>query len=184
MQRQLIARPEVTSLTFQVFDRALHPELIDRLASRSFERNGARLTLHLTTAGHVIEWRWRSFTLVEILADQSNPLPEHRQLFAHRVGGERSELHTPCENVSYQTCFQSERLPAEVYYRLHDELRDEGERGGVLHLMQPNTRLGLAPVSYVDLQARPDSVLIHAYHTYPDEHAIVKTQSLIETVSA
>jgi hypothetical protein len=30
------------------------------------------------------------------------------------------------------------------------------------------------------LQSRPGSLLIHVYHTFPDDYAVVKTQSLIE----
>ena len=180
MGKQLIARPEITNLSFQVYDRPVHPELIESLASHRFERDGYELTLHLTVAGHVVQWQWNDVTLIEILADQETPLPEHRQLFAHRVGGERSEMHAPSEAVSYQTCFQSERLPATVFYHMHDELRHDGESNGVLFLMPPNDRLGLAPVSYVNLQAREGSLILHAYHTYPCEYAIVKSQTLID----
>lgn len=180
MAEDVIYRPCVTDLTFQVFDWPVHPELIETMLVRSFARDGYTLKLHLTPAGHLVEWRRGNLTLVEVLADQSRPLPEHRQLFAHRVGGERSERHSPNSSVSYQTCFQLERLPAEVFFHQHDEIRHDGEKTGVFHLLRPLDRLGLSPMSYVDLQARPNSLIIHVYHTYPEEYAIVKTQTLIE----
>ncbi|MFO0947464.1 MAG: DUF2617 family protein [Planctomycetota bacterium] len=180
MDNELISRPCVTDLTFQVYDRAVHPEFIETRLMKSFERDGSKLALHLTPAGHVLAWRYGTLSLVEILGDQSRPFPELGQLFSHRVGGERSECHSPKECVSYQTCFQLERLPEEVFFHAHDELRRDGENNGVLHQLRPQCRLGLSPISFVDLQARPGSILVHVYHTYPDEFAIVKSQSLIE----
>ena len=180
MDPQVIERPSVAELTFQLFDWPVHPELIGGIASRTFERDGYRLTLHLTAAGHVLEWRWQASTLVEVLANQSDPLPENRLLFAHRIGGERSENHRPVASVSYQTCFQVERLPQDLFVRLQDELRSDGEENGVLLQLQTSDRLGLGPLSFVDLQAREGSLIAHSYHTYPEECSIVKVQSLIE----
>lgn len=180
MSSQALARPLTCDLTFQAFDRSVHPELIGSVMSRAFERDGYRLRLHLTAAGHFLEWRLAKTTIVEALSEQSQPMPEHRQLFAHRVGNERAESFAPSEGVRYQTCFQLERLPPEIFHHVHDELRRDGEREGLLHLFQPQDRLGFSPLSYVDLQARPNSLLVHIYHTYPDEHAIVKSQTLIE----
>lgn len=177
----MLARPCVADLSFQAFDRPVHPEWIDALVTRAFERDGYRLKLHLTPAGHVVQWSWGKTSLVEVLADQSQPLPDQRQLFAHRVGGERSENYTLTEKVSYQTCFQLERMAPEVFLHFHDDLQRDGRRDGVLHLLSPADRMGLSPVSYVDVQARSGSLLIHVYHTYPAEFAVVKSQTLIET---
>ena len=150
----------------------------------TFVRDGYELKFHLTRAGHVTECRWDGQTLVEVLADQSHPLPEHRLLFAHRVGGERTERFQAGESVSYQTCFQVEHLSADYFFRQTDEFRNDGKRNGLLLELSPMDRLGLSPISFVDLQARPGSLLINTFHTFPEEYAIVKTQTLIENRSA
>lgn len=180
MYNELVTRPGVMELTFQVFDRSVHPELIESVVTRRFERDAIKVKICLTPAGHLIEWRGGDLTLVETLADQCQPMPEQRQLFAHRVGGERSEAFAPSDRFSYQTCFQLERLPPLLFQKMHDELRRDGERNGILHLFHANDRLGFSPLSFVDLQARPGSILVHVYHTYPDDYAIVKSQSLVE----
>jgi hypothetical protein len=154
----VLLRPTVAELQFHVYDRALHPEFVDSLLHREFTRDGRKLTLDVTRSGHIVTW----------------------DLFAHRIGGERSEKHQPAAGIHYQTCFQVERMPAELFFHLHDELRRDGEKNGVLHVLQPLDRLGLSPLTYIDLQARSGSFLVHAYHTYPDEYAVVKTQTLIE----
>lgn len=178
--KEQLSRPAVCDLTFQVFDRAVHPELIDSRMVRSFDQDGYRLTLHWTPSGHFLVWEGREMTLVEVLTDQSDPLPENHQLFAHRVGGERSECHFPHSKVSYQTCFQAETMPPEVFCHLHDELRDDGEKSGMFHMLRSEDRLGLAPISVADLQSRKGSLIVHTYHTFPDEFTVVKSQTLIE----
>lgn len=180
MASSLIFRPPVTDLTYQVFDRPFHPELIDALSTRTFERDGYLLRLHLTAAGHVVEWRLGRFHLVEVLGDADQKTPEHGQLFAHRVGGERSECVTPSAQVSYQTCFQLERVPRGIYHHLDGELRHDSRQNGVLQVLSPHDRLGLSPLSYVDLQARKNSLVIHTFHTFPSDYAIVKSQTLID----
>lgn len=180
MGHSLVYRPAIADLSFQVYDRSIHPELIEPLVVRSFEQDGYRLRLMLTSAGHLLEYRRGDLTLVEILADQAHPLPESRQLFVHRIGGERTEQHWPSELVCYQTCFQVERLPEQLFINLSDELRNDGSTDGVLHQLQTSDRLGLSPITFVNLQARPGSVLVHSYHTFPEECAVVKIQSLIE----
>jgi hypothetical protein len=180
MAKGFVLRPRVTELIYQVFDRPFHPEIIESLSTRCFERDGYLLRLHLTRAGHVIEWRCGKANLVEVLGDGRQVIPDNGQLFAHRVGGERSEFASPAPRISYQTCFQLERVPAGVYRNLDLELRDDGERHGVLHFLSPRNRLGLSPLSYVDVQARKNSLVIHAFHTFPSEFAIVKSQTLIE----
>ena len=40
--------------------------------------------------------------------------------------------------------------------------------------------LALGALSYVNVETRSRSMLIQAFHTFPDDYAIVKTQSLFE----
>lgn len=173
-------RPDVQDLSFQVYDRPLHPEFFQSLLTESFRREGWQVRVHLTPAGHLWEWRMGKLCLVETLADQTRPLPDQRQLFAHRVAGERTESFSPTSQVSYQTCFQLEVLPEEYFFHFHDELESDAAKTGLLHRLRPHDRLGLSPVSYLDIQARPRSLILHVYHTYPEEYAVVKSQTLIE----
>ncbi len=180
MKGDVQARPGTGSLSFCAFDQPLHPELIEARETHTFVQHGCVLRLHLTAAGHVVEWRHGEVVVVEVLHEQGAVLPGSRQLFSHRLGAERGEFVRLAERVSYRTRFQVERLPSGVYAHVHAELRNDADRDGVLHLFQPSDRLGFAPISFVNLQSRPGSFVIHAYHTFPSELAIVKTQSLLE----
>ena len=38
-----------------------------------------------------------------------------------------------------------------------------------------------APISHIRFEARARGLIIHAFHTFPEERAIVRTQSLFES---
>ncbi len=179
-ERQLAPRPAVEDLAFSLFDIPLHPELAVAAKTREFRRDGAVLRIGLAAGGHFLSWRRGPAALTETLGGQDLLLPSTRQLFTHRVGGERVERHEPAVGLRYEACFQLERLPPELFCRLHDEICRDGARDGILHVFPSHDRLDLPPVSYVDLHARPGSMIVHAFHTFPESFGIVKTQTLID----
>ena len=40
--------------------------------------------------------------------------------------------------------------------------------------------IALGAVSYINVETRNRSLLVQAFHTFPDDYAIVKSQSLFE----
>ena len=41
--------------------------------------------------------------------------------------------------------------------------------------------MALGAISWIDVETRPRSLIVHAFHTFPDDMAIVKSQSVFET---
>ena len=68
---------------------------------------------------------------------------------------------------------------------LHDyrgspqELVSAVKRGFLYHF-SPHARLALAPLGFVLADFRPGCLFLSTFHTFPGEHTVVKTQSLIE----
>ena len=50
----------------------------------------------------------------------------------------------------------------------------------LLHRFQDGGRLALGAVSFIDIETRPRGLLVQAFHTFPEDRAIVKSQSLFE----
>ena len=82
--------------------------------------------------------------------------------------------------LHYQTSFQVEALPPEIFLHVHDEILRDGLKRGLLHNFQPNHRLSLAPLGFVAVEARSGCLFISTFHTFPEENTVVKSQSLIE----
>ena len=68
-------RPRVADLEFRLYDRPLHPELFEVLASRRVERDGYRLAVHITPTGHVLDCVHGSARLTEATATADQDLP-------------------------------------------------------------------------------------------------------------
>ncbi len=173
-------RPRISNLVFHLYGRPLHPEFFDILAARRIQREDYDLTARITRTGHVITWENRDVCLTEVTAAADQLLPERRRLLSYRVRGEHSDSLSCAHGISYQMSFQVEVLPPEIFLHVHDEILVDGGKRGLLHNFQPNHRLALAPLGFIAIEGRPGCLCITSFHTFPDEHAVVKTQSLIE----
>jgi hypothetical protein len=71
-----------------------------------------------------------------------------------------------------------EPVEREAFWAYQKELTQAGEREGVLHCFEPSGRIGLGALSYINLESRDRSLKVQAFHTFPDDYAIVKSQSV------
>ncbi|MCS6851653.1 MAG: DUF2617 family protein [Gemmataceae bacterium] len=173
-------RPRVNDLIFQVYARPIHPELFDILARRRVQREDYELNVWITRTGHVITWERQGMTLTEVAAAADQDLPTTGRLLHYRLRGEQSASLPLAHGITYQTSFQVEVLPPEIFLHVHDEIMADGSKRGLLHNFQPNHRLAVAPLGYVLIEARPGCLFLNSFHTFPGEHTVVKSQSLIE----
>ena len=173
-------RPRVGDLVFHLYDRPLHPELFDILAQRKIQREDYELTVRITRTGHLVSWDNRDVHLTEVTAAADLPLPSYRARLKHRVRGEHCAT-LPCgPRLHYQNSFQVEALSPEIFLHVHDEIVADGEKRGLLHHFPAAHRFEVPPLGFVTADARPGCLLLSTFHTFPDEHTVVKTQSLIE----
>jgi len=176
----LSVRPKVAELVFQLYGRGLHPELFEVFGSRTVRRGDYEATVQITSAGHLVTWRYQGLTLTEVAASAHHPLPQRRRLLSYRLKGERSD-HISCRGgVRYQVSFQLEPVEPEVFWTFNNELSLDGLRNGLIHKFNSSGRMALGAVSYINVETRNRSLLVQAFHTFPDDYAIVKSQSLFE----
>jgi hypothetical protein len=173
-------RPRVSELVLQLYGRPLHPELFEIRAARKVQRDDCELTIRITRTGHVITFENVDVFLTEVTAAADQELPEKRRLLASRIRGEQTRALQCAHGVSYQMSFQVETLPPEIFLHVHDEILADGGKRGLLHNFSPHHRLALAPLGYIAVEGRAGCLFLSTFHTFPDEHTIVKTQSLIE----
>jgi hypothetical protein len=175
-----IVRPRVADVVFRLYDRPLHPEFFDVLACRTVERDGYTLTVRLTRAGHLLGWTDGTIHLTELTASTDMELPECGRRLAHKFSGGQSGRRKFTSGVCYQVSSQLEVLQPEQFQHVHEELAADGARKGLVFHCKTGNRLGLSPLGVVIVQSLPSGLSTSAFHTFPDECAIIKTQSLIE----
>jgi len=176
----LSVRPKVADLSFQLYGRSLHPELFRVYKSRHVSRGGYEATIDITSAGHVISWRYDGITLTEVAASRQHPLPQRRRLLSYPLKGERSDRLECRGGVTYQASFQLETVDPEVFWTFQEELAHDSERKGLLYTFDSSGRLAVGALSYINIETRNRSMLVQAFHTFPDDYAIVKSQSIFE----
>ncbi len=173
-------RPRVDELVFRLFDRPVHPEFFDTLAVRRVDRAGYRVTVHITRTGHVLGWSDGRTHLAEVTATRDQELPAAGGRLAQRFRGERNARCDLFPGLRYQMNLQVETLPPELFLAFQEEILGDGRRKGFVYHLRTHNRLGVAPVGVVIAEALQDSLSVSAFHTFPDELTVIKTQSLIE----
>jgi len=176
----LTVRPKVKELAFQAYGRPLHPELFKVHHSRTVKRGDYQAKIDITSAGHVVTWRYAGLTLTEVASSARHPLPQRRRLVSYRLKGQRSDRIECRGGVVYQFSFQLEPVQPEVFWAFQQELAVDGEHEGMLHRFDSSGRVALGALSYINIETRNRNMLVQAFHTFPDDYAIVKSQSLFE----
>lgn len=174
------ARPKVAELVFQLYGRSLHPELFDIHESRSFERGDYNVKIDVTGAGHVITWRYQGLTLTEVAAASDQPLPQKRRLMSYKLRGEKTDRVDCRGGITYQVGFQLETVEPEIFWAFQQELTRDSKQRGLLYSFNGGGRMALGALSFIGVESRNRSLLVQSFHTFPDDYAIVKSQSLFE----
>ncbi len=175
----ILLRPPVADLVFQLYGKPLHPELFDILAVRRFQRDDYELRIWITRTGHVLSFENEDVLLTEV-ADADQAFSDKRRLLRYVMRGEHCGRLQCCHGILYHMSFQVETLSEAIFLKIHDEILADSGKRGFLYNFQTNHRLALAPLGYVVVEARPQSLHVATFHTFPQENTIIKSQTLIE----
>lgn len=173
----LSVRPKVAELSFNVFSRPLHPELYQVHARRHLDRDHYQAEVEITDCGHVITWRNEHAVICEVAAGAHQPMPTARRRLSQRLKGSRTEEIRDLYGVNYRTHYQLESVKPDLFWMMQKQL-GQGPTDGLLHRFDSSGRISLGAMSYINIETRLRSTLIQAIHTFPDDYAIVKVESL------
>jgi hypothetical protein len=167
-------------MAFQLYSRSLHPELFVILKSREIQRNGFSARIELTSAGHLVTWNYQGQTLTEVAAASHHPLPQRRRVMSYRLRGSCSDNYQARGGVHYSVQFELEPVSPALFWTFHNEMSQDETRKGLLHHFDSSGRFALGAMSYIHVETRERSLRIQAVHTFPDDCAIVKSESLFQ----
>ena len=179
----LSVRPKIAELVFQLYGRSLHPELFIIHRTRRIERGDYKATVQITSTGHVVCWQFAGLTLTEVSAGAHQPLPKMRRLMSYTMHGEQSDRVECRGGATYETTFSLDRVAPEMFKIVQQELQLGGAKQGLFHIFDASRRYSLGAMSYINIQSRDRSLFVQAIHTFPDDFAIVKSQSLFSLPS-
>jgi hypothetical protein len=177
----LTVRPKVAELVFQLYGRPLHPELFEVCSSRVVERGEFQAKIDITRTGHVIAWRHAGLTLTEVLTSAHHPLPEKRRLMSYKVKGQRTDGMECRGGVRYEMRFQLETVSPDLFWTFQQELSRDRQHRGLLQQFDASGRMALGAISYISVETRNRHLRIQVFHTFPDDYAIVRSESVFRT---
>lgn len=173
----LSVRPKIAELVFQLYGRSLHPELFEIYQTRRVKRGDYEATIQITSAGHLVMWKYKGLVLTEVAAAANQPLPARRRLMSYRLKGDRIDQMDCCGGVSYEVQFSLEPADQAKFDAYQKELSLQATRCGMLHRFQSSGRIGSGAISFINVESRDKSFRVRAFHSFPDDCAVLKIQS-------
>ncbi len=173
-------RPSVSDLMLHLFERPLHPELFEVCRTESISQPGYNAQIRICDCGHLVTFQTGKAVVSELVTRRGQPLPERHERLHRALKGCRDESIELQGLLNYHVSFQVEKLAPEVFLTLHEELLLDCQHAPIAHSFGSANRLAPAALSFVQTDVWAHSLLIHAFHTFPEDCAIVKTQSLFE----
>jgi hypothetical protein len=173
-------QPDASQLAFRLYDRVLHPELFDRFAEALLTAGEFSTVLRICDGGHVLQFRHGNEVLTEVLGPTDQDLPTRGRCFGFRVRGNRDATHQLPAAIRYQCSTQVEQLAPDVFQDVNEELRKDARKAFLSYEFPGGHRLSPSPLSILQGEVGSRSLLLHAFHTFPESNAVLRTQSLFE----
>lgn len=174
------ARPDVTDLVFEVFERTVHPELLQIHAEAEWKHPTCSVKVQICDAGHVLSVRYHQYVITEVATSRLTPLPKHYRVYSHKLRGHQDGSINCAGGITYHVSFEIEKLEPEVFANYHQELASDSLKSQISHQFVNRSRLTPTPLSFLQLEATVNSLQVHTFHTFPDDFAVVKIQSRFE----
>jgi hypothetical protein len=174
------ARPNSSRLMLHVYGRSVHPELFRVFAETELSQDLYAACIRICDAGHIIEFRYEGHTVTEVTASRDQLLPQKKRCLEKSLRGCRDESMRFDSGMRYCVSYQLERMEAGVFLNFHEELLSDCKRSTVAHRFPAESRLAPEPLSLLRTDVGARSLLVHAFHTFPESCTVLKTQSLFE----
>ena len=171
---------QAVDLHLFLFDRPLHPELFQHYASYRVTQGSYTADIWICGLSHVVSLTCANHTLVEVVAKDTEALPSRGVLTRFRLKGERDHERKSPNGWVYMVSSQVETMDEALYKSVHFDLQRHATRRGWYQSYPAWSDGDLVPFTHIDTEARDREFHVHAFHAFPQERTLVKTQSLIE----
>jgi hypothetical protein len=71
-----------------------------------------------------------------------------------------------------------EEVSPDIFWSFQQELARDSELNGMVHAFNNSNRVQTGALSYINIETRQNRLLVQAFHTFPEDYAIVKSQSV------
>jgi hypothetical protein len=174
---------QANDLHLFLYDRPLHPELFRHYRDFRVAQGRYLADIWIVGLSHVVTLTLGQRTLTELLWVDSDLLPSRGGISRFRLTGERDQERRLPDGWCHLVSSQVETMDEPLYKSVHNDLlRHAARRGSFVAYDEWGDR-DLLPFSYIDCEARDAEFHIYAFHAFPQERTLVKTQSIFEVTA-
>jgi len=171
----------VADQKFVLYRRPLHPELFCIHGSRHVERPAYQAEIWVCGLSHVVTVQSSGRCVTEVTTEDIEVLPQNGLVTSFQFRGERDHLEKFDDGMHYILSTQVERMNRHLFHASHRDLLDYARARGIMVLFEEWTEEeNLAPFSFVDWELRDREMHVQAFHAFPADYTILKTQSIFE----
>lgn len=170
----------LSELTFHIYRRALHPELFNIYRSRQFFQGQYEVIVWITDCGHVVSVFCGARCVTELISPADQMLPKRGLVQQFPFRGEKSHKCSWPSDFQYLVNFQVETMSVNLFRQCHEDLTQAGKKRGIFISFPQWAKGDLIPFSYLDYEARREELHLHAFHAFPEQQTMLKTQSLFD----
>jgi len=171
----------VADLKFALYRRPLHPELFNIRQSRHLEQAAYQADIWVMGLSHVATVHSGGRCVTEVITEDIEVLPQNGLTTSFQFRGERDHIEKFDDGIHYILSTQVERMNRNLFHASHRDLLNYGStRGMVVKFEDWTEEEGLIPFSFIDWELRNKELHIQAFHAFPADYTILKTQSIVE----
>ena len=171
----------VADLKFVLYQRPLHPELFHIHKNRHVARPSYQADIWIMGLSHVVTVESAGRCVTEVTTDDIEVLPQNGLITSFQFRGERDHLESFDDGMKYILSTQVERMNQNLFHASHrDLIRYASTRGIVVMFEDWIEEENLAPFTFIDWEARDRELHVQAFHAFPADYTILKTQSIFE----
>ncbi|MBI5862977.1 MAG: DUF2617 family protein [Planctomycetes bacterium] len=172
--------PLAADLNLFLFDRGLHPELFRHYANYRVNQVRYHADIWFVGLSHVVTVTSGQRSLTELVCVDSDMLPARGILTRFRMKGERDLERRSPDGWHYMVSSQVETMDDALFKSVHFDLFKHAQKRGWSASFEAWADGDMIPFSYIDHEAWDGQFHVHAFHSFPSERTVVKTQTIFE----
>jgi hypothetical protein len=171
-------------LTLLLYQRTLHPELFNILASEQVSRRAYEADIWLVEGGHVISFSAGKNTLTEVIVTNHEPFSDRSLIQTIPCRGEKYHEMVSGGTIRYMISTQEEQLSQTLYDATRHEIQTYASKRELMSAETPATGDASAQLSVLDIERRSHELLVQSFHLFDENQMVIKTQAIIEVVKS
>lgn len=173
-------RPSISETSYRLFDRPLHPELFDPAVLGRVRTDRYDVALGLCDGGHYLQLSSSGESVLEVTAPDSQILSTFGLQQTYFFNDDEELLVETDDPFDYHFAGQVDTVDYAIFTRVQMELEREAERAFLSYQFPAHNRLLPGPLSLAQVEGNERMVVVHTFHTFPDDLAVLRTQTLFE----